>query len=111
MELETKKLLHDVVAAREAILEFTAGKDIPAYEKDHLLRSGVERQFEIIGEALNRLSNRDPETDYKISSLNDIIGFRNRIIHGYDNVDDLIVWNTIHANVVPLKDEVLNLLE
>jgi len=111
MELETKKLLHDVVAACEAILDFTTGKDFTAYENDRLLRSGVERQFEIIGEALNRLSHRDPETANYISSLNNIIGFRNRIIHGYDDVDGLIVWNTISENVLPLKDEALKLLK
>ena len=110
MELESKKLLHDVVVAGEAILDFTAGKDFPAYEKDRLLRSGVERQFEIIGEALNRLQRRDPEAASRITSLDEIIGFRNRIIHGYDDVDDLIVWNTVQSNLGPLIEETRKLL-
>jgi len=54
MTNEAKKRLLDVVNACEAIAEFVAGKNFPAYESDRLLRSAVERQFEIIGEALKQ---------------------------------------------------------
>lgn len=66
----------------------------------------VEREFEIIGEALNRLSIHDPDLAAKITELPRIVGFRNRIIHGYDTVDDAMVWGVIEAHLPRLPEEV-----
>jgi uncharacterized protein with HEPN domain len=95
MGLEAKKLLLDVLTSCEAIQEFTAGKSFPDYEHSRLLRSATERKFEVIGEALGKLRRLDGEVSTQISSLDAIVAFRHRIIHGYDSVDDVIVWNTI----------------
>ncbi len=93
------------------IESFVAGKSFDDYAADALLRSGVERQFEILGEALSRLLQIAPELSNRISDTRRIISFRNRLIHGYASVADEIVWGVIEANLEKLKDEVKLLLE
>src|SRR5262245_48147204 len=83
-----KKRLLDALAACGAIRGFTEGIDFTAYERALLVRSGVERQFEIIGEALNRATDEDPALTDDLPDLRRIVGLRNRLIHGYDSVDD-----------------------
>lgn len=61
MQLEEKTLLHDILIAAERINTFTHGKDFADYRSDDMMRAAVERQFEIIGEALNRLSQKNPD--------------------------------------------------
>lgn len=111
MQLKAKKLLEDIRQAVVLILEFTRGKTFDDYDNDDLLRSGVERQFEIIGEALNRLNRVDPATADKISQTRRIIGFRNILIHGYDIVENTVVWDIIENNIPDLHKGILSLLE
>jgi uncharacterized protein with HEPN domain len=110
MRLEAKKCLEDVRQAAELILQFTAGKTFDDYDADALLRSGVERQFEIIGEAVNRLSKIDPAIVAALPDTPRIVAFRNILIHGYDVVDNHVVWDVIQNNLVPLHTEVVSLL-
>jgi uncharacterized protein with HEPN domain len=105
MTNEAKKRLLDVVNACEAIAEFVAGKDFAAYEKDRLLRSAVERQFEIIGEALNKAGAVEKTLAAQIPEFHRIIGLRNRLIHGYDNVDGEILWDVVQSKLGPLKSQ------
>ena len=82
-----------------------------AYVADRQLRRATEREFEIIGEALNRLSKTAPETAAHIVQLERIVSFRNRVIHGYDTVDDEVVWGVIERRLPALKAEVDSLLK
>jgi len=69
MTVATKKLLLDVREAGESILQHTAGKSLADYSADRFFRRAVEREFEIIGEALNRIGRVDPPTAARISEL------------------------------------------
>lgn len=75
-----------------------------------MLRSAVERQYEIIGEALNRLRRHDPVTAALISECDRIIAFRNVLAHGYDAVDDRISWDIVENKLPVLRDEVARLI-
>jgi uncharacterized protein with HEPN domain len=110
MQLEAKKLLEDVRQACEEILVFTDGKTFKDYKQDRLLRSGVERQFEIIGEALNRLVKTDPDVANQVSYYKRIISFRNILIHGYDLVEDAVVWDVVTKDLPLLHSQVVKLL-
>ena len=75
------------------------------------MSSAVERQFEIIGEAINQLSQIDPHTASRISDYRQIIAFRNILIHGYAQVDDRIVWDLVSDKLPVLQRETKTLLE
>lgn len=110
MRLEAKKLLEDVRHASALITEFADGKSLDDYLSDAFLRSAVERQFEIIGEALNRLSRTAPEVAEQIAHTRRVISFRNALIHGYDLVDHELVWDVIETHLPGLHEQVTSLL-
>ena len=97
MQRETRKLLFDIQEAGQAIQRFVRGKSFTVYEADDMLRSAVERKFEIIGEALNRLRDVDEETLEQITDYRKIIGSRNVLAHGYDAVSDEIVGHSFRV--------------
>ncbi|MBF0289339.1 MAG: DUF86 domain-containing protein [SAR324 cluster bacterium] len=110
MLVETKKHLYDIQQAIVDIEKFVESKDYVEFAQDRLLQAGVERKFEIIGEALNRIKKSDTETVERIHDFKKIISFRNVISHGYDVVDTEIVWDAINENLNRLKLEVEKLL-
>jgi uncharacterized protein with HEPN domain len=110
MRLDAKKCLEDVRQAAELILHFTAGKSFVDYDSDVLLRSAVERQFEIIGEAIGRLSKIDSVITAGLPDTPRIVAFRNILIHGYDIVGNHVVWDVIQYNLVALHNQVMSLL-
>lgn len=111
MQLESRKLLFDIQRAVEKVINFIQDKSFVEYESDDLVRSAVERQFEIMGEALNQLSKTDTATVKKITEYRKIIAFRNILIHGYADIDNRLVWNIIESKLPDLKAQVAGLLE
>jgi uncharacterized protein with HEPN domain len=103
MHVESKKYLFDVQQATSLILRFTEGRSLDDYERDPMLRSAVERQFEIIGEALAKLGRVDADLLQQIPEQRRIIGFRNVLIHGYADVDHRIVWDIVQNKLSTLQ--------
>lgn len=103
MKPETLKYAWDVQNAIDLIGRFINGKTLQDYEQDAMLKSAVERQLEIIGEALNGLSRRDPDTASQIAELPRIVAFRNALIHGYATVDDKLVWGVVEDKLPALR--------
>ena len=96
--------------AARRISRFSTNRSFADYETDELLRSAIERQFEVVGEALNRLSRVDPATAQLIEELPRIVAFRNLLIHGYASVDDKIVWGVIEGSLPGLQANLEQLL-
>jgi uncharacterized protein with HEPN domain len=106
-----KKYLFDIqnaICSVEGYFE-EGKKIISEYEKNDMLQKAVERQIEIIGEAVNRLSKMDP--DLKITNARRIVDTRNYMIHGYDKVSNEIIWSIVIKHLPLLKNEVDVLLE
>ena len=110
MRRDPRALLWDVRDSAEAIIAFLAGRTFEEYRRERVLRSAVEREFEIIGEALNRLSKTSPEFAARIPELPRAIAFRNLLIHGYAIVDDATVWRTAHQDLPSLRTHIADLL-
>jgi uncharacterized protein with HEPN domain len=105
-----QKYLYDIIDCCEFLLDFTKDKTVEDYKKDRAFRSAVERELQIIGEAMLQLDNAHPETAGKISQHRNIIGFRNILVHGYDSLDPDTVWNVIEVKLENLLKESRQLL-
>ena len=101
-DLVTQRL-HDALDACVHIGSFIAGKTFQDYEVDYGLRLQIERLLEVVGEALNRAHHEEPALAVAIPELRKIVGMRNRIIHGYDAVDDELVWLTATNHIPALS--------
>lgn len=105
MKREIKKYLFDIKTSIESIDDFLGDKrDFSEYQNNKLLRRGIEREIEIIGEAVNRIMKMDPE--FKIVNARQIVDTRNWVIHGYDRVDDVVIWGIISIHLPKLRKEI-----
>ena len=102
MRLESKKYPRDIEQAAGLAGEFLTGKAFHDYASTPMLRAAVERQCEILGEALARLAKTDPATASQVGEYRRIIAFRNILIHGYAEVDHRIVWEVATVKVPAL---------
>ena len=84
-------------------------KDFNHYSSNLILKRAVERDLEIIGEAVNRILKQEP--DFPIENAKNIIGLRNQIIHAYDNISDENIWAIIQKHIPKLKLEIDKLIQ
>ena len=112
MDERIEKWLYDIRLAIAEIESFFEGKpkSFEDYKGNQLLKRGVERNLEIIGEAMNRILERDPAFLEKINEARSIVGLRNQIIHSYDNISDENIWSIVVNHLPKLKSDVNRLL-
>ena len=109
MSDEVKKFIYDIHESICSIENYIGEqRNFNVYIENKMLRRAIEREFEIIGEALNKIDKLIPEIP--ISYKHQIISMRNRVIHGYDKIDDGIIWGTIIRHLPILKKEIEGLL-
>ena len=106
MDEKILKSLYDIKLSIEEIDLFLSNeeKSFFNYSKNQLLKRGVERNLEIIGEAMNRILKQDP--NFSIVNARRIIGLRNQIIHAYDTISDEIIWSIVINHIPLLKKEI-----
>lgn len=105
MELKIQKYLLDIQISIQSIDDYIGSKkDFIEYQSNKQLRRAVERELEIIGEAANRILQIDPSVE--ISDARKIVDLRNWVIHGYDKVDDVIIWGVVCNYLPKLKLQV-----
>jgi len=111
MPHDPRKLVYDVIITCEEMMSMRT-EHFEAYMSDRVLQLATERQFEIIGEALSRLARLEPELlQSHIPEFRHIIGFRNVIAHGYDVIDQAVLWDFSVNKVPQLLEEARGLEE
>jgi len=102
--------LEDILESADAVIQYTQHIDFDTFTSDRKTYSATIREFEIIGEAVGKLSDdlkaSEPETPWQ-----DIKDFRNLLIHEYFGVDAQIVWNVVHNELPKLRDAVKRILQ
>lgn len=102
MPPDPRAYLWEARRAAALVVEFVADRSWADYESDPMLRSAVERQFEIVGEALNQLARAAPDLATRVPDLPRIVAFRNLLIHGYAAIDNRLVWEVATERTAPL---------
>jgi uncharacterized protein with HEPN domain len=107
---KVRACLLDIEQACAMIVQFTSNKTLADYLAEPMLRSAVERQFEIMGEALNRAIGLDQSITSHVTGAASIVAFRNRLIHGCATVSDEVVWGVVQGKFPLLHSEIRALL-
>lgn len=110
MDNEIKTWLYDILQSIKEVDSYYEYKPkiFTEYLTDIKTKRAIERNLEIIGEAVNRIRKKDK--NFTLNNAEKIIGTRNRIIHGYDNISDDLIWSIVINHLPMLKDEVTELL-
>jgi uncharacterized protein with HEPN domain len=107
----TRQSLRDVAGACREIELNIAGVSLEIYRNTRQIQLSTERLFEIVGEALSRADRHDPDLIAAIPNARNIIGMRNRIVHGYDAVDNETVWTAAVKHAPILRSQIEALLQ
>ncbi|WIT13325.1 DUF86 domain-containing protein [Paucibacter sediminis] len=110
MAPDSAKYLWDALQAAERAGRFVQGKTFADYLQDEMLRSAVERQLEIVGEALGQLRKGDPATAATIPDLPQAVALRNVLVHAYATANDKLVWGVVEQHLTPLCERLRMLL-
>ncbi|PKL38303.1 MAG: hypothetical protein CVV44_10455 [Spirochaetae bacterium HGW-Spirochaetae-1] len=111
MQRDPLVCVEDALMACLLIQEFTSSINYDSFSDDSRTKAAVERQFEIIGEALNRIKQIDETILAGISNWRQIIGFRNVIAHGYDVIEDKVVWDAVINDIPVLTGQLQGILK
>lgn len=113
MDERIQKWLYDIKVAIDEIDSFLSNEPMifEKYQQNKLLKRAIEREFEIIGEAMNRILKCDESFKDKIEDAINIIGLRNQVIHAYDNISDESIWAIIINHLPRLKEDINKLLK
>ena len=111
MQRDARAYLSDIEQAGRDILEFTGNATLEQYTANKMMRMAVEREFSIIGEAIVRARESFPEIMEKVGSAHAIVGFRNRLVHGYETIRDETVWEAIQKSLPILLADAGKLLD
>ncbi len=113
MDERILKWLYDIKISIKEIESYFSDNsfDFFEYRKNVMLKRAVERNLEIIGEAVNRILTRDSSFEQKISEAKSIIGLRNQVIHAYDNISDENIWSILLNHLPKLKEEIETLIK
>lgn len=111
MRPDVRNWLFDALDAAGKIRSMMEGKTVGSYLDDHILRAATERYFEIVGEALRRIARKEPEVAMCVREYRKIIDFRNTISHGYDHVDDVMVFELVRSKLGLLIEDIEKLLK
>jgi uncharacterized protein with HEPN domain len=110
LKRDPRCLLWDASEAADAIAAMASGKTFADFDRDIVLRSAVERQFEIVGGALSQLSRLDAQMAARVPNLRDIVAFRNILIHGYAVINRARVWQVVENDLPSLRETLRELL-
>lgn len=110
MRRDPRSLLWDARDAADTIAAMVRDKNFAEFDRDVVLRSAVERQFEIVGEALSQLARLDAAMAERIPEHRAIIAFRNILIHGYAIIDRARVWRIVQDDLPRLRGALNELL-
>ena len=106
MQHDAEKLYEDILRSIEEIKHFCRGKDFQFFESDRGLQLIVERELEIIGEAISRLRRDFSDEAEGVVDIEKIVGLRNVLAHGYDVVDYEILWDIVENRLPDLRDQI-----
>lgn len=110
MPHDPRKSLEDIRRAAALIAKFTQGRTFDDYRSDEMLHAAVERELMIAGEAMARLHRDSAPLAEQIPERRQIIAFRNLLVHGYDGVDDAVVWDILQHHLPLLAQRVDTML-